>query len=227
MRAGKTVLSFAVFDHLKRSQLYSAGSAFLTYENEDTTAISIIHCLIFQLAEGNDERMGIICESTHDDLKSDLAATKDLLISLVHHCGPVCLVVDGLDEICSAERVRLVRQLLSVAEACESLRILLSSRPEADLKGILEQSAAQIHIRDHNAASISAYITQRSQQMFEGLRVPRQGQVEIRRLLAQVPNRAKGMFLYARLTMDIVSKLNDLSEIQDELTVLPESLDDA
>lgn len=221
------MLSCAIVDNLRRTQQGLVGFAFLTYENESISALSIMHSLIFQLVGKDDELMSVVCESTCEDLKHDLAVAIELLISLIRHAGSFHLVVDGLDEISSVERERLVTGLLEVAEVCEGLRVVLSSRPEADLVRILDHTAIHIQVHEHNEGSISAYVTQRSQQMFNGLAVPKSGQIEIIKLLAPVANRAKGMFLYARLTMDMVAKMHDLSEIQDELAVLPESLDDA
>ncbi|KAJ0108128.1 uncharacterized protein J7T55_007247 [Diaporthe amygdali] len=225
--AGKTVLSCILVDHLKGIQPNSVGFAFLTYQNENISALSIMHCFIFQLAERDDERVAFVCESTSRDLKSNLAVATDLLESLIRHAGTVYLVVDGIDKISGTERCRLARELLSVAEVCEGLRIVLSSLEEADLKSILEHAAVHVHIQKYNEESISAYVSQRSQHLFDKLKVPKPRQIEIRKLLGPLARRAEGMFLYARLTMDMVEDMHELSEIKNELVVLPKGLDAA
>lgn len=171
--------------------------------------------------------MGVVCESSAEDLKTNLASARRLLTSLIRNSSPVCLVIDGIDEISIDERQRLIPELLELVEVCEGLRIVLSSRPEADLVHKLENAAVSIRLHDHNEESISAYIRQRSHIMFEKLWVPIPEQAEIQRLLLPLGSRAKGMFLYARLVMDMVEDIQDFSEIQNELFVLPESLDAA
>lgn len=171
--------------------------------------------------------MGIVCESTAEDLKTDIAVTRNVLASLIHHSGRVHIVIDGLDEISKEERGRLVTELLELIQVCEHLRIVISSRPEADLVQRLENVAVPIRIHDHNKESISAYVSQRSQQIFNTFQVSNSERYDIEKLLAVLAERSEGMFLYARLIMDMVAEIHDLSEIQTELVVLPESLDAA
>lgn len=195
--------------------------------NEKVTAISVLHSLIFQLADDDDEFEGIVCESTAEDLKTDIAVARNLLTSLIENSGSVCLVIDGLDEISIEERCRLVTELLELAEACEGSRIVLSSRPEADLMRRLDNTTVSIRIHDHNKDSIAAYVEHSSQQLFVDLRIPKPERVEISKLLALLATRSEGMFLYARLVMGLIADMHDLSEIQNELVVLPEDLDAA
>ncbi len=104
------------------------GFAFLTYQDVKTTALSTIQSLVFQLAERDEGRMAIICESMSEDLRSDLTAAGNLLSSLIHYVGSAYLVIDGVDEMSEAERARLVLELMRLANACANLRIILSSR---------------------------------------------------------------------------------------------------
>lgn len=191
------------------------------------TALSIIHSLIFQLAEGNDGRVDVVCESMSVELKNNLIAAKDLLRSLILHAGSVCLVIDGVDEISQSERGRMVTELLVLLKSCAGLRVILSSRPEADLIRALEGTTVAMQVHDHNEENIERYVEESTQRMFKDRRILRRDQNEIKQLLAPVARRAKGMFLYARLIMRMAAKMHDLSEIRYELAVLPENLDDA
>lgn len=223
---GKTVLSSTVVDHLKSKQKL-ACFAFLTYKDEGISALSIMHSLIFQLAEKDDQLVDVICESMSQELKDNLASAADLLKSLVLHAGPVSLVIDGVDEISKVERGRMIKEFLGLVKSCESLRIILSSRPEADLKRALEDVAVILQVHDHNEQSIECYVNEATQRMFRDRRVLQRDQHEIKKLLAPLARRAEGMFLYARLIMDVVATMHDMSEIWTELAVLPENLDDA
>ena len=84
-----------------------------------------------------------------------------------------------------------------------------------------------IPVHDHNEGSIKDYIHERSQYIFHTRKVFPKAQVEIRKLLVPLASRAKGMFLFARLIMDMIATMHDMSEMLKELAVLPESLDDA
>ncbi|KAI0399414.1 nacht domain-containing protein [Xylaria palmicola] len=223
----KTVLSSAIVNYLRCLDGAKTAFAFLTYQEVKTSALSTIHSLIFQLAARNEDLMAIVCESMCERLTSDLSIAGDLLISLVHYAGPVYLVVDGVDEISRMERGRLVTELIRLTKTSERLRIIFSTRPEADITRLLEDTAVIINVHDENEGNIKNYIGQRTEYIFKIRGVYPRAQVVIKQLLEPVVDRAKGMFLYARLIMDMVATLNDLSEIQRELTVLPESLDDA
>ncbi|KAJ2998725.1 hypothetical protein NUW58_g234 [Xylaria curta] len=224
--AGKTVLSSVIVEYLKRLNGARIAFAFLTYQEVKTSALSTIHSLIFQLVGRNDDLMAIVCESMSDHLMSDLSAGADLLVSLIHYVGPVYLVLDGADEISQIERGRLVAELLRLTEISENLRIIFSTRPEADLIRLLDDTAVVINVHDENEGNIKNYIEQRSAIILRNILDPR-AQFVMKQLLEPLAGRAKGMFLYARLIMDMVATLHDLSEIQRELTNLPESLDAA
>jgi hypothetical protein len=224
---GKTVLSSAIVDKLKFFQGTKTAFAFLRYHEAKTSALSIIHSLIFQLAVRDEELMAILCDSMVEDLESDLTSASKLLSSLIHYTGSVYLVIDGVDEISEVERGRLVIELLKLAKICERLRIILSSRSEADILRLLDGKAVMILVHDHNEGSIKDYVHERSQYIFHDRKIFPKAQVEIRKLLVPLANRAKGMFLYARLIMDMIATMHDMSEILKELEVLPVSLDAA
>lgn len=186
-----------------------------------------MHSLIFQLAERDDERVDVVCESMGEELKSDLIAATDLLKSLILHAGSVCVVVDGVDEISKSERGRMITEILGLVKSCDGLRVIFSSRPEADLMRTLGDTTIAIQVHDHNEQNIECYVKESTQKMFKDRGILRRDHDEIKRLLAPIPRRAKGMFLYARLIMSMAANMYDLSEIRNELAVLPENLDDA
>lgn len=223
---GKTVLAATIIDHLKDMHRLTSF-AFLTYKDESISALAIVHSLIFQLAERNDERVDVVCKSMGEELKNNLIVAIDLLKSLILHAGSVSLVIDGVDEISTSERYKMVAELLRLVKSCIGLRVILSSRPEADLMRTLDDTTVAMEVHEHNEENIESYVEQSTQRMFDDRRILRKDQNEIRRLLAPISRRAKGMFLYARLIMRMAASMHDLSEIRNELEVLPEDLDDA
>lgn len=160
-----------------------------------------------------------------DSMRRDLSMAGDLLASLIRYSGLVYLVIDGIDEISEAERGRLVIELLRLTEECETLKVIFSSRPEADLMRLLGDTAVEVNVHDQNEGNLQNYINERTQYIFRARKVYPNAQAAIKKLLEPLVSRAKGMFLYARLIMDMVATLHDWSEIERELTVLPESLD--
>ncbi|KAF7527346.1 hypothetical protein G7054_g10484 [Neopestalotiopsis clavispora] len=224
--AGKTFLSGAVV-HLLRSEKSVAAFVFLTYKEAETSALSTFQSLVFQLAEMHADLKAIVCQSMDEHLRSDLDATSRLLSKLIIHAGPVYFVVDGVDEISRFERHRLVMELLQLSKSCSQLRIILSSRPEADLVQKLADAVESIQVDDHNEASIRSYVHQQSQQIFDGLKMRPGSPNKIRGLLSPLASKAKGMFLYARLVMNMLSSMHEYSDIEKSLEVLPENLDEA
>lgn len=221
------MLSGTVVDHLKSKQKLTCF-AFLTYQDENISALSIVHSLIFQLAESDDELMAFVCQSNLEDLKSSLESAAELLKFMILHVGSVCLVIDGVDEIREAERVRVVGQLVELVESHTGLTAILSSRPEADLMHTLAKAAVAIQVHEHNEQNITSFVMHYTEKMFVHRQITRRDhQNEMRTLLAPVAKHAKGIFLYARLIMNMVNEMTDMAEIQNHLTVLPEDLDDA
>lgn len=95
--------------------------AFLTHSlSLSTTALTIIHSLIFQLARddesANDEPVlqTFVCGTSRKSLSSDLGIATDLLIKLLNSSGPVHIIVDGLDEIDEDPRRRFLMEILKV-----------------------------------------------------------------------------------------------------------------
>ncbi|KAM7210966.1 hypothetical protein V8F06_013646, partial [Rhypophila decipiens] len=100
--------------------------AFLTHSlTASTSALSVLHSFIFQLARTTDDLQGALCHSSRQDLKSSLDCAAEVLTSLVDFAGPTWFVVDGLDELDRIERRRLLSQLAELAKKCETIRILI------------------------------------------------------------------------------------------------------
>ncbi|KAI1179910.1 hypothetical protein F4777DRAFT_404413 [Nemania sp. FL0916] len=223
---GKSVLCSAIIDRFSDMLTVRRAFAFLTYRMTNISALSIILSLVFQLAERDEDDMALVCQSMSDGFNKSLDAAGKLLSSLASYAGPIYLIIDGVDEIRDTERKQLIDQLMKQGVACRNLRLIFSSRPEADLMQLLGKGTV-IQIHNHNEKSIRNYVDRRRQNIFHPNRVAKIMRSEIKKLLLPLPGRAKGMFLFARLVMDMVDTMHDLSEIQNELTVLPESLDDA
>ena len=118
-----------------------------------------------------------------------------LLKTLLDCAGPAFIIVDGVDEIDETERGILLSRLLDLSNDCEGAKILVSSRPEADITTIFKAKSEIIRVDSKNAGSIQAFVTRRSREWFLSRNFLPQVQVEIEGLLAPLASNAKGMWL--------------------------------
>ncbi|KAI9708610.1 MAG: hypothetical protein M1820_003828 [Bogoriella megaspora] len=232
--AGKTYLSSTVVEVVETRG--RPVFAFLSHNfRNKTTALSILHSFIFQLASENDDLEEVLCHSSRENLKRSADAAVRLLTTLLSCAGPVYIIIDGLDEIDEMERGLIVEKLLYLSKTCENTKVLFSSRPEADIVATLEEKTANIRLDHHNLESIQTFITMQMQKWFKDRDFLPEAQVEIKRLLAPLALRSKGityfiqqkrMFLYVKVVLSNIQDL-DVYEVLNELAVLPESLDNA
>ncbi|RSM08743.1 hypothetical protein CEP52_004493 [Fusarium oligoseptatum] len=200
--AGKTYLAACV---VKESMLLGHTLfVFLSHEHQDTSAMSVFHSLIFQLARKDPKLMDMVRYTDRDVLEFDLSSAVKLFTNLVQGAGPVRIIIDGLDEIDETERVRLLCQMLKLSIDCDDARVLIASRPEADITSLLEKPSKSIR---HSL-------------------IP-EDETEIRGLMGAVAGQAKGMFLYARLILNGLDFLHSVDEIRRDLKVLPTDLNAA
>ncbi|RMJ16009.1 hypothetical protein CDV36_004314 [Fusarium kuroshium] len=154
--AGKTLLASSVIRHTQCLGL--TLFAFLTYKDSSTTALSIVHSLIFQLASDSLALQTELRQSGHKNLRNSLDEAADLLQSLLECAGVVYVVIDGIDEIDLFERSRLLKQLLKLGDACQKCLILLSSRSEDDISTALGGKVTEIKVHQRNAGSMFLYV---------------------------------------------------------------------
>jgi len=166
---------------------------FLSYNfSSDVSALSIIHSLIFQLASSDDNLQTIVCHSSRETLKSSIEAAKGILSTLLRSAGPVYIIIDGLDEIDRLERGRLLKQILELSKDCDETKVLISSRPEADITEVLSQETTVIRVDTRNAGSIQTFVTQKTQKWFQERRFSSEAQAEIEGFLAPLSSNSKG-----------------------------------
>ena len=68
-------------------------------------------------------------------------------------------MLDGLDELGEKLRGFLACDILTVLESCPQLRLLFSSRNEADLrKEFNSKRALQLQVQEHNSSDVKRYV---------------------------------------------------------------------
>ncbi|RAH81606.1 NACHT domain protein [Aspergillus japonicus CBS 114.51] len=224
--AGKTFLASLAVD--KARTVAHTAFAFLSHTySSNTSALSVLHSLIFQLAGRNEDMQDVLCHSTHDRIRSDVTVAVELLRDLLNCAGSAFLVVDGVDEIEELERGILLKQLLLLSEKCPETRIFISSRRESDIAASLEKIAESIRIDKRNEEGIQAFISQQLRQMFDSREFLPDVQTQIRQSMEPLASKANGMFLYAKVVLSSIELLDDVAEICEALSLLPEDLDSA
>ena len=166
--------------------------AFLTYKNSDTTALSVLHSLIFQLASNSDDLQRALSEACQENLKNSLEVSAGLLQALLECAGAVYIVIDGIDEIDNGERSRLFKELLRLGEACMDCRILFSSRPEADIISALKGKTTDIQVDQRNLESVQMFVDYRMNGWFTVWNFIEQFREEVRHFFSPLAIRAKG-----------------------------------
>lgn len=243
MSIGKTFLAGTVID--KARTVGRTLFAFLSHVHSSrTSALSVLHSLVFQLARNDEDIQTALFEASRADLENSITVTASLLTMLLKCAGPVYIIIDGVDEIGEVERGRLLRQLLDMSKNCDEMKLMVSCRPEADVKAVLESVSASIRVDSRNAGSIQTFVTRQSHRWFEIQSFLPGVRSEIERLLAPIAAKAKGMpfkihanyefqlirkgmFLYAKILLSSIEFLDDIGSIREELRVLPEDLDAA
>ncbi|KAM3072164.1 hypothetical protein ACMFMG_008621 [Clarireedia jacksonii] len=191
--AGKTFLACTVVDEARKIPQSRTFFAFLSHNfSSSTSALSVLHSLIFQLTTNDDELQTILCRTSRENFKSNIGVALEIFSSLLICSGPVFIIIDGLDEIEKTERSRLVIHLMEIQAKCEQVRICFSSRSEDDLKTLLEKEAALLRVDNHNVDSIYEFVKQWSDKWFLERRIHPKEQSEMRKWLAPLPSRSHG-----------------------------------
>lgn len=178
--------------------------AFNSYIHTDTTSISIMHSLLFQLASEDEDLQTILTESNKRDLKTNMATAKELLTNALKVVGGAFVIVDGLDEVEEVERKFFLISLMDVLDACRdtTTKVCISSRAEHDITQILVPKATTIRVDTKNIVGIQVYISSRYKQWMAESDFSSRGRQEIQALLSPMSVKAKGGHFYQSPQLD-------------------------
>ena len=155
MAAGKTFLSGTVVDHTMT--IGPTAFVFLDHDHNissSTSALTVVHSLIFQLAIQNDNLQDIVRQSAGSQLKNTLNVAVNIIKDVLYCAGRVFLIIDGMDEIDEIERSRFLGSLLELSRDCHETRILVSSRQDVVISRLLQGSAMSIHVNQRETGSV-------------------------------------------------------------------------
>ncbi|KAL8828541.1 MAG: hypothetical protein Q9191_002532 [Dirinaria sp. TL-2023a] len=229
--AGKSFLSTIIIDKLQsRSDLSAVAFAFLSYHSrDDNPTLRVLHSFLFQLVLDNKALRPALLhayENSHRKLTSSSDFVGDLLIDLLKYFPDSYFVVDGVDEVAEKERPLLLISLMKL-QKCPNVKLLISARAEHDIGYFLGSQYKGIQVHKHNSQDISDYIDHRVNNWLPKLDWDAEYTSELRMLTKKIAPKSKGMFLYARLVCDSLGRLSDPGDIEEEITNLPDGLNEA
>lgn len=175
---------------------------FLSFQHlESTNRVAVLHSLIFQLLyQHHHLRPALQKAYEYDsrDLQSFADYNQQLLTDLVQCIGVTYIVIDGLDEISERERHTLLKGFLQMSNLCPELKVMISSREETDISGLLRSRALSLRIGLRNLEDIELYFRTGVEELLNNkLKIEDDGTYSsLMNLLQSVPQRAKGLAIY-------------------------------
>jgi hypothetical protein len=168
--------------------------AFLTHAHNGTSAISVLHTLLFQLAEENDDIKVMVNASNLKYLQGRTEYTMNLVLNALKVQGSTYIVIDGLDEISELDCKIILFRLGAIAADGPEVKLLVSSRNSHHISRILQPQAQTIHVGSKNESCIENYVRVRTCRWFQEAEFDQAAEFDITKLLAPLGNKAKGGF---------------------------------
>ncbi|EWZ30168.1 hypothetical protein FOZG_16337 [Fusarium oxysporum Fo47] len=237
--SGKSTLAKTIIHHEKRKQVFeSSGRSFLAYfffkhdAADRRTARSMLQHLIMQLVNADETIMGLAYERLSTMESTELADLKKLASDCFTSRPTATLVLDGLDEAIDNEHevsiAWCLNELLPVANACScNLRILICGQRDGRLD-VLLSSHPQIRLDmvDAHQHDIEHFTKGKVAEIHARFLLTQQ---EEDALVSKISSASQGMFLYARVVLNHLEKMDSIQEFEDELEedTFPEDLDQA
>ena len=170
---------------------------FLSFQHQESTnRVAVLHSLIFQLLYQHHHlrpalRKAYDCDNR--DLLSFSDYNQQLLTDLLQCIGVTYIVLDGLDEIAEKERHTLLKGFLQMSNQCPDLRIMVSSRDETDISGLLRSRALSLRIGLRNSEDIELYFNTKVEEWLNTLDIDDTTYSWLKTLLQGVPEKADGI----------------------------------
>ncbi|KAK0635997.1 hypothetical protein B0T17DRAFT_517828 [Bombardia bombarda] len=227
--AGKTTATANAIRQL-RTQGNTVLFAFVTHENPSFGSMTpILNSFLFQLVEANRDLVREVYEPcTGQEVSKKLIM--DLFCKLGKTHASLFVVIDGLDETDSWKRAEILNTLLAILDTCDNIRIIVSSREERDVVNLLREKVVSVRVNERNGKDIESYVQAEGVTWISRLRELGADDGICKLVedgLKDVVSKANGMFLYAKLVLKTAQFRPDIQSIMDELSNLPDGLDQA
>ncbi|ETS86911.1 hypothetical protein PFICI_00739 [Pestalotiopsis fici W106-1] len=232
---GKTCLMSKVVDYMKGESgnlSQNEGVIFFYCDHQEERRrkpVSIFQCLLRQLLlfakEDHPARKQLYNRwqgRETQQLGLDLEECQKYLSHLINDSAKTTVILDALDECEPSSRRYIIEGLKTLLEKCSKpLRILVSSRPERDIRDRLS-SVSSIDVRaEYNEQDIKTFVKQEIVNHDNWSNMPPELQLIIERT---IQGKSSGMFQWAALQVDQLLEQETISNIKDRLGRLPDTL---
>lgn len=190
---GKTFLAYWIVTEAQKQTGSKTAYLFASHRDSDTTALSLIHSLLFQLAADDADLQIALINSNAKDWKYNTFTATVALQKAVAATGQLFVIVDGLDEVDESERKIFLQQLLKVSSACAKLKICICSRLERDIENLFGEVAVSISVNKNNSRSIRTYTEQRYTDWMQEAQFTAEAQIDIYAPFSVIATRCEGL----------------------------------
>ncbi|KAN0089015.1 hypothetical protein V8E51_019275 [Hyaloscypha variabilis] len=194
----------------------------------------ILCTLLHQLLEGQRAIAMVLCTEvpliSNKDSHNDWSVTelKDFLFRVLdQHSSPICIFLDGLDEISQAEGTFDLVDLVEKLRDRPKVKICVSSRPERHLQSCLGKYPS-LRLQDLTASDIRQYVTDFLDGLSGQIREHEDSRISLVRLIDSVVKKSDGIFLWVHLALASLRRGmtsgDEWSELRQRLEILPRGL---
>ncbi|KAK6526948.1 hypothetical protein TWF281_010144 [Arthrobotrys megalospora] len=229
--SGKTVLSTTIIENLQQIQHPKATACtayFYCSKSDQYQGTQVILCgLIKQILSQSKQLPDCVMECYEKSCaagRSSLSIADDpgaLLRSIAQEFGSLYIVVDGLDEVSDPEET--IEALLKLTEAVPNIQAVLLSRDISEMNSNDLFSYPMIKLDGLNTSEdVNRYIRSR----LDNLKKRDAAKDFPPEVFDRISQKANGMFLWAKLMMESLSRAVSIEDALDIVSSTPEQLDE-
>ncbi|KAK6353811.1 hypothetical protein TWF730_008235 [Orbilia blumenaviensis] len=237
---GKTVLSSIIIENLKKDSACQLLYFYFKDTDVDESLRKMLCSLVSQLYCLSEEAANQL-ESLYSDCgngkeQPTLKSLRNVFLSMTEKIGEAWLVLDALDESGrgsdSKERQELLLWIQNIATNSDrrNIHLLVTSRPEADIKSAIASLAAEtdiIFLGNHLIGDdINKYIGSRVCARDPCFKKWKSRPEILKKIQTVVTEKANGMFRLAACQIDILQQCCDPPDLLNNLDKLPTTLEE-
>ncbi|KAH6610672.1 hypothetical protein Trco_000692 [Trichoderma cornu-damae] len=232
--AGKSVICANLLESLQQ-QCFTTLSYFCKYR-ENISALAILKTFVLSLVNESPDLTAIAFANyveKYAKISSKLLRT--MLVGSPEKPGllqgvPVCrIVVDGLDECELPEQKVIINALIQLISP-GSCKLLICSRDVPEIRRALQRNSrrlATISLSNESALvnnTIHAFAKSKIEELMDDKPMLRDDSDMSDELIQIIVDKSDGMFLWAKLVLDLARDVDNLLELHDTLTTTPQEL---
>ncbi|KAK3312589.1 nucleoside phosphorylase domain-containing protein, partial [Apodospora peruviana] len=230
---GKTILSSSVVADLEQSAALSTNLIYFYFDFNDVEKQSLenaVRSLITQLyhkrSEVRAEVDTLYSSCGKGAQQPSIAELHNVFLRTLQHAGEIWIVLDALDECSTRDNMNgLLPWIEDLRKSDLHIHILVTSRPEIDIKSVIEGWAGKEEIISVQGQpvenDIKSYVQAKTKLMWRW-----KDRQDIQQEVETALTKAHGMFRWVSCQFDSLDKCLDPKSVRKALADLPRTLDD-